>query len=366
MWRSANFLRDEKIVRGPVRTRAHPGLRAAAAGLALTLSMLAFPLPTDAAQSGVVFLYQRFGKSGSPAGRIGLDQFEKHLEEIASGRYNVVPLGDIVAAFRRRDTLADRTVAISIDGADASIYAEAWPRLRRLGLPFTIFIATEPIDAGRRGQMNWEQIRELAASGVTIASQTANQLHLPELPAKEISRQINRAIGRIRDELGYPPKLFAYPFGAYGVGEKRQVREAGYIAAFGQQSGVGHPDADRYGLPRFLMNQRFGSLARFRLAANAQPLYLSDLTPADTVLEAATNPPPFGFTVAGDQGPLSALNCYAPNGPGPLQIERLGARRVEVRFAGPFPPGRGRINCTMPGDQRRWRWFGLQFYIHRK
>ena len=27
---------------------------------------------------------------------------------------------------------------------------------------------------------------------------------------------------------------------------------------------------------------------------------------------------------------------------------------------------RGRINCTLPGPNKRWRWFGTQFYIPRE
>ena len=44
------------------------------------------------------------------------------------------------------------------------------------------------------------------------------------------------------------------------------------------------------------------------------------------------------------------------------RIERLGDR-VEVRLSAPFPPGRARINCTMPGPDDRWRWYGVQFFI---
>ena len=44
------------------------------------------------------------------------------------------------------------------------------------------------------------------------------------------------------------------------------------------------------------------------------------------------------------------------------RAERLGPR-IEVRVETPFPPGRTRINCTMPGAGGRWHWFGRQFYV---
>ena len=45
-----------------------------------------------------------------------------------------------------------------------------------------------------------------------------------------------------------------------------------------------------------------------------------------------------------------------------LKISRLGPR-AEVRFPGLLPSGRARVNCTMPGPDGRWRWFGKQFLV---
>jgi peptidoglycan/xylan/chitin deacetylase (PgdA/CDA1 family) len=339
------------------------GWKARAGRLALLAALL---WPTGSAwtaDSAVIFLYQRFADPRLPEISIELAQFEAHLAEIAAGRLNVAPLDEVVGAFRRRESLPERTIAITIDGADASVWNQAWPRLRRAGLPFTLFVATDAVDSGRPGYMTWDQIRELAASGVTIGSQATSGSPFPELDAEAKRREMARANQRFAEELGFVPTLFAYPFGEYGLADKQAAHELGFEAAFGQHSGVGHAEADLYALPRFLMNAAFGSLERFRLAAAALPLYLTDLTPADTVLGSGDNPPSFGFTLAPDQGPLETVQCYASNRDGPLSIEALKPRRIEVRLATPFAPGRARINCTMPADAGHWRWFGLQFYI---
>ena len=52
------------------------------------------------------------------------------------------------------------------------------------------------------------------------------------------------------------------------------------------------------------------------------------------------------------------LNCYHRN---KARIVRLGGHRIEVRFDAPFNSGRSRLNCTLPGPDNRWRWFGRQF-----
>jgi len=106
-------------------------------------------------------------------------------------------------------------------------------------------------------------------------------------------------------------------------------------------------------------------MERFRLAANALPLRVTDVTPRDVLLTGKTNPPKFGFTASGDVvARLRALACYA-SGQGKTRLVRLGQYRVEARMERAFPPGRARINCTMPGRGGRWHWFGMQFYVPR-
>jgi hypothetical protein len=75
----------------------------------------------------------------------------------------------------------------------------------------------------------------------------------------------------------------------------------------------------------------------------------------------AKNPPDFGFTLAPEIATKNQLSCFNSTYD-QLEISRLGPR-AEVRFPGPLPSGRARINCTMPGPDGRWRWFGKQFLV---
>ncbi len=85
------------------------------------------------------------------------------------------------------------------------------------------------------------------------------------------------------------------------------------------------------------------------------------MIPSDPLVRPHNNPPPYGFTVVQGIGRLASLNCFA--GTNEITIERLRERGIEVRLARPLEPGRGRINCTMPAPEGRWRWLGMQFYM---
>lgn len=313
----------------------------------------------DSAASAVVFMYHRFGEDSLPSTNIRIDQFESHLAELSSGGYHVLPLSEIVGALREGRSLPDRTVGITIDDGFRSVYTQAFPRLQKAGFPFTIFIATDGIDSGNKNLMNWDQIRELAARDVTIGAHTASHLHMVDSTMSKNREDIARSNARFHEELGYTPRLFAYPYGESGLGVAALAEAAGYEAAFGQHSGVVYPGSDFFNLPRFALNEKYGTPERFRRVANALPLPVSDLLPADMVLSADL--PPVGFTVDEGIRHLDRLACFPSTGPKAI-VEHLGGRRIEVRFVEPLPEGRSRLNCTLPGPQGRWRWLGMIFY----
>ncbi len=345
-----------------MKTRARRrlwGLLCLVSGLAA--AAVAAAAPTMAASSAVIVMYHRFGEDTLPSTNIRIEQFEAHIDELLGGSYTVLPVPDIVAALRTGATLPDRTVGVTVDDAFISVYQEAWPRLKAAGLPFTLFVSTNPIDRQAHGMMSWDQIRELADAGVTIGHHGAAHAHMAEASAEANAAEIAKATRRFQDELGRAPELFAYPYGEFSLELAEMVAAEGFTAAFGQHSGVVHDGENLFGLPRFALNETYGDMDRFKLVTGTLPLPVTDITPSDPVL-GATNPPSIGFTIAEGIDRLDRLNCFA-SGQGATTIERLGARRIEVRLKAPFPPGRSRINCTLPGPDGRWRWFGMQFLV---
>jgi len=337
-------------------------VKAAVWALAVVSALFAAPAMTLAAERAhaVVLMYHRFGEADFPSTNIRLAQFEAHIAELKSGGYTVRPLSEIVAAFRNNRPLADRTIAITIDDAYASVYRQAWPRLKAAGLPFTVFVSTD--QPGRQGNyMSWDQIRELAADGVEIGHHGAAHGHMAKSSRLKVRTDLARATARFVEKLGTAPKIFAYPYGEASLAVKKQIVDSGLIAAFGQHSGVAVNGGDLYYLPRFAINEAYGGLDRFRLAVNALAIPVADIAPADMKL--GTNPPAYGFTVTDRIPGIGKLSCFASHLPTQVRIERLGLQRFEVRFDQPFPPGRARINCTMRTKEGRWRWLGRQFFV---
>jgi len=331
---------------------------AVAAGLSAGRPAAATDVP-----HAVVLMYHRFGESSLPSTNIRLDQLEAHIAELKSAAFNVWPLDRIINHIKANEPLPDRTIAITIDDAYASVYHQAWPRFRTANLPFTVFVSTDQV--GRSDNyLTWDQIREMQAAGVLIGHHGAAHGHMANATSNSISQDLLRANKAFQNELGEVPKIFAYPYGEASLHLRNQVKQAGFTAALGQHSGVVNTSDDILYLPRFALNEAYGNMDRFQLAANALPIPAKDVSPADMMV--TDNPPAYGFTLEGRVAGIARLNCFASHMPTAVRTEHLGPDRIEVRFEKPFPPGRSRINCTMRGKDGRWRWLGRLFYLPKK
>ncbi len=335
------------------------------AALAAGILSPATAMAQAAADSAVIFVYQKFGDSLYPANNTPVKLLEEQITELNSGVYDVRPVPEIVAALLEGRDLGDRTVGITVDDAFLSFYEIAWPRLKRARLPVTLFVSTDAVDRDLRDYMSWDQIRELRVTGVTIGAHTASHLRMPLASANEIRREMDKSLARFEAELGERPTLFSYPYGEMSAAARQVVSEYGFKAAFGHQSGAMHASSDRYSLPRFPLNERYGEAGEFKLRANTLPLPVQNLDPADPFLR-GTRPPVVSFTVDPAVGPIDSINCYQSSDeteePRTVEPRATGERRYEVHLDKPMKPGAWRLNCTIPVDGDRWRWLGMQFY----
>ena len=306
--------------------------------------------------AAAVFLYHRFGENKYPTTNIKIPQFKKHINELTNNNYNVITINQIVDSLINKKNMPEKSVAITIDDAFLSIYDKAWPLLKEKKLPFTIFVSTKSVESGSTNYMNWDQIRELAASGVTIGHHTKNHFHLVSYDKETVIKEIEEANNDFLENLGFVPDIFAYPYGEYTY-EIKQITKQYFKAAFGQQSGGIYNEIDMFELPRYSLNEQYGDLKRFKFAANSYGLQLKNILPKDKTIT-NINPPLLGFTLLNDME--SSIKCY-PSHNIKAKLMKLGEKRIEIRFDREFPKGRTRVNCTI-NDKGKWRWSGFQFF----
>src|SRR5690625_6342556 len=104
--------------------------------------------------------------------------------------------------------------------------------------PFTVFVNTNPIDNQRKGFATWDQLREMAEQGGTIANHSTAHGFLPRRASGEseaqwrqrITKEIMTAEQRIKEETGQSHKVLAYPYGECDKRVQEPLRGVGVIA----------------------------------------------------------------------------------------------------------------------------------------
>jgi peptidoglycan/xylan/chitin deacetylase (PgdA/CDA1 family) len=349
------------------RNRAGGTVGASALAAAAVAAALGADLSTDpalaqagAGESAVLLAYQRFGQGTSATSRVRVTQFEAHVRELTNGRYEVKSLPEILDALETGAKLPNRTIGITIDGAFRSVYEEAWPRLKAAGLPFTLFVTTDPVDQRLPAYMTWEQIRELRDAGVTFGVHTAGYLRASRADPGVFRADLERAFSSFEAALGERPNLFFYPNGEMSLAAGQVLAESGVRAAFGYHSGPVNPRNDIMRMPRFPIVENYADEKPFKLRINTLALPVLDLVP-DNPLVAASSSRTFGFTVDPAVGRIRGINCFHSVF-GPLELIEVSDRRYEASLDTPVAEGSWRINCTMPTGGKRFRWFGMQYH----
>lgn len=333
--------------------------------LCVALMMLCFGPDLNAAEHAVILQYHHFGADTPRVTSVTLEQFDRHLEYLAQNDYTVWPLEKIVSYLKEDKELPDRCVAITIDDAYISVYEHAWPRLRKYGFPFTVFVPTEGVQKKMKSYMTWDQMREMRKAGVVFASHTHTHDYLVRrLPGESEEEWVDRVINDIntsleilRKELGSVPSLFVYPYGEYNIALKQIVRSLG-LTGLGQQSGAVWRGDDFAVLPRFPMAADYADINEFITKVRSLPLPVLSVEPREPVLPDNVTKPALRLTIAPGDYFRDSLACYA-GGQG-INVRWVDREKniVEITPGKDLPRGRSRYNCTARHKkENRYFWY---------
>jgi peptidoglycan/xylan/chitin deacetylase (PgdA/CDA1 family) len=303
-------------------------------------------------------MYHRFDESKYPSTNIQMDVFKQQIKIIRNLKYNFYDPKDLEKNFHVAKV--EKKILITIDDAFSSFYEVAWPYLKEEKIPFILFVSTEAV--GKNGYMTWDQIKELEKENIAyIGNHSHTHDYLVDLKNDDFVKDINTASSIFVEQLGYNPIFFSYPFGEYSNVIKKKITK-NFKFSFGQHSGVIDINKDRYELPRFPINEKYGDLKRFKFLINLQPLQYKILHPVEKYIT-KNNPPKFYVEFFNEQKNLNNINCFSDEG---NQWEKsnvdFSKNTLNINFRDKFLFRRGRVNCSL-NDNGTWRWFGVQFSI---
>jgi len=304
-------------------------------------------------------MYHRFNENKYPSTNIRMEVFDKQMSIIKKFDYKFYDPGRFISEFENPKNTKE--ILITIDDGFKSFYNEAWPYLKKNKIPFILFVSTEPV--GKNGYMSWDEIKEIEKSDFGyIGHHSHTHEYLIDMSNEEFINDIETATKIFKEKLGYVPKIFSYPFGEYSLYMKNYISK-NFEVAFGQHSGVIDKNKDKFELPRFPINEKYGDLKRFKSLINYAPLEYKSLKPEEKKINEKNNPPKLVIEFFNEQKNINNINCYSNDGGNWKKSKLVFDKQVlSINFDEKFLPRRGRINCSL-NDNGNWRWFGTQFTV---
>lgn len=158
-------------------------------------------------------------------------------------------------------SMPSRPVIVTFDDGYLSNYTLAFPTLRKNGQKATIFVAPEPdaetreLVAGIDGFLSAEQMKDLAANGVSIQSHSLTHPVLTELSPEAVDYELAESRRRLEAITGQPVRHLAIPRAGYSRAIRARARRHGYATVCCNNKGTSTGWSDPLALPRIVIER---------------------------------------------------------------------------------------------------------------
>ncbi|OGV41812.1 MAG: poly-beta-1,6-N-acetyl-D-glucosamine N-deacetylase PgaB [Lentisphaerae bacterium GWF2_49_21] len=217
---------------------------------------------------------------------VELESFVRQLEFLKSQGCSFIGTDDILKAKTGEKKLPEKAVLISFDDAYESFYRHVFPLLKLYKCPAVLAVVSSWIDTPpdepeyNKTFMSWEQLREVASSGLvkiashshaqhrgvlmnplgSIAPAIQTRTYFPDLKRyetkdeylKRISGDLGKSSSLIREKTGIAPEILVWPYGRYNHAGIEEAQKAGFKFMFTLDDGFATPDRTE-AIPRFMI-----------------------------------------------------------------------------------------------------------------
>lgn len=169
------------------------------------------------------------------------ESFARQMRFLKEHNYKVVSLDRIGEMIRERKRVPFKTVAITFDDGFKDNYTYAYPVLKEMGFPATIFVIYDEVGRQQGDRLSWDQIKEMQDSGlITIGSHTLGPVPLIDIKDEgELRRQIIDSKRIFEEKLNTPVESFCYVGGDVYGAYKRIGQGGGIQIRSGNDAGQG-------------------------------------------------------------------------------------------------------------------------------
>ena len=191
-------------------------------------------------------------------------------------------------------------------------------------------------------------LQELKEKNGEIYNHSHKHRSFIEYTSNDLIEDIETAEKEIEKNLGKYYKIISYPYGESNSSLRGIVKSLGYKIAFSQHSSPLHFKENKYNLPRFSINNKYGSLKRFVQIINTKPMNITFMK-----FENDYKNNSFQFNLKTNLN-LNQINCFINNG----DLEKsVNDNVLEIKVSNASKNQRYRLNCTLTKNGDVY-WFG--------
>ncbi len=217
----------------------------------------------------------------------------EQLTWLKANGYIAVTIDQILAARDGGAKLPPRAILLTFDDGYRSFYTQAFPVLKAMNLPCVLAVVTGwlhppagsmvtygDVPTSRAHFLGWEELREIAASGLVEIAAHTDDLHQgrPANPQGNLQPAVSTRVWRdgrgyetdreylerlrrdlraisdtLRKQIGRRPRIMVWPYGAYTGSALRVAQEIGMPVSMTLEDGFGSVDS-LHRIPRMLIS----------------------------------------------------------------------------------------------------------------
>lgn len=217
-------------------------------------------------------------------------QLNEQLDALLAAGFTFIDSKALENFYENNAPIPLKSALITFDDGNYDVYAHGYPLLKKRGIPFTVFAYPDNVKSGHKTHcMDWNDLKDMLANGVTIGSHTMTHPFLTDPPASVKNRsdynawldnEIVNSKTELESNLGCAITEFAVPFGAFDQYIKERIQTAGYTLAFNVNGVNADIRSDRWNINRIIVK---GTMTKeyFLKIATALPIYFSSNAPGD-------------------------------------------------------------------------------------
>ena len=187
--------------------------------------------------------------------------FAAQMEWLYANGYKAISFADLDT-----ESSLDKAVIITFDDGYASFMHYAFPFLRAYGFKATIniigeYVAPFLMDSGNRPMLSWDEYRYLAASGLVSFGCHTDRLHVfshqgvTGISDKILLEDLQRFQSILKQEIGAPSGIIAWPYGLYNEKTIAVARKAGFRFILTSEEGLYRKGESSSEIPRINISE---------------------------------------------------------------------------------------------------------------